>query len=185
MGRFKIYAYISMDGFVSRIDGDMDWMMRYAKGKDYGFDQFRASVGAVVCSSRHYATLHSNGDKWQYGDLPCYIVTRYPAQYPGDRNIHFISTDNTTKLKDCKEIAQLRAMEKDIWIAGDKELVTEFLEMGLIDEVTLIRIPVTLGNGLQLASHSGREIDWKILDTEKYDNDVIRTHYYRKRQIRK
>lgn len=177
MGRFKIYAHISMDGFVARIDGDIDWMMKYLKGNDYGYAKFRESVGAVVFGGRHYAMLQSYGFKWQYGDLPCYVVTRYPFQYPADRNIRFILAGNGTTLKDSKEIAELRAMERDVWLAGDKELVAEFLEMGLIDEVTLVRIPVTLGNGLPLAGGSRSEIAWRITLHEKYGNDVVRTDF--------
>ena len=72
MNRIGIFAPISLDGYVRRINGDIDWIMHYLKGRDYGFEKFKAALGGVVINRVYYTMHHSYDLRWPFGDLPCY-----------------------------------------------------------------------------------------------------------------
>lgn len=182
MGKIKVFTHVSLDGFVSRNDGDIDWMLPFLKGNDYGYNSFRESLGGVILSDVHYTTLQSYGFKWQYGDLPCCVITQNPARYVKNQspNLHFIAIDNGAKLAEDKRIAGLLSGDKDIWLAGDRELVSRFMGVGLIDEVTLVILPITLGSGRPLAGGYGSENLWELAGVQKYDNGAVRIDYRRR-----
>jgi len=181
MNEIKMFAPITMDGFASRIDGDIDWAQKYLSARDYGYGDFLATIGGVVFNRRHYTTLMSYDFKWPYGDRPCFVVTGEHFFPPENRDFRFLTIKNGAKLGN-RHIEQLRQVDGDIWLVGDNEMIARFQEMGLIDEVTLLVLPVTLGNGLPLATGSSREHGWQLTHCEKYDNGVVRVCYRRERE---
>lgn len=179
MNKIKIFAPISIDGFISRIDGDIDWMMKYITTEDYGYNDFLSSIGGVVFNQRHYTKLQNFDFSWQYTDRHCFIVTSDPYSFSNKQDFHFLVRKNGAKLNKRQHINKLREVKGDIWLAGDSVLISQFLEMELIDEVILLVIPVILGNGLPLIARSSWEGDWMMAHHQAYDNGVIRLDYHR------
>lgn len=178
--KIKIFSPVSMDGYASRIDGDINWTLRYLEGQDHGFEDFIGTVGSVVFNLAHYRMFQSHGLKWLYGDLPCHVITRRHVTYPSSRNIHPLVLHNGAKLSDREQLDKLWQGEGDIWLAGNNELVSQFLDMGLVDEVTVLILPVTLGNGLPLARRNSGESRWELGERKDFDNGMVRLKYHHK-----
>ena len=178
-----MFAPISMDGFTSRIDGDIGWTLRYLKGPDYGFNRFLGSIGGVIFNRNHYTMLQSYDFKWLYGDLPCYVVTLQPFPHPPSQKLHFLLTEEGMKLHESELQNELQNKNEDLWLAGDNELISQFLEMGLVDEMTLLILPVTLGNGSPLIPCRHDESLWELAEKTEYGNGVVKLVYTRKKEV--
>lgn len=74
--------------------------------------------------------FQAHGLNWQYGNLPCHVITRRHFTYPSSRNIHPLVLHNGAKLSDREQLDRLRQGEGDVWLAGNNELVSQFLDMG-------------------------------------------------------
>jgi len=48
--RIKLYIATSLDGFIARENGSIDWLTKYENGSetDYGYSKFYASIGTVL-----------------------------------------------------------------------------------------------------------------------------------------
>ena len=109
------------------------------------------------------------------------LITQQSFTFPDSRNIHPVILKDGDKLTADRVREELQGIEGDVWLAGSNELMAEFMEMNLIDEVTLLVLPVTLGKGLPLTSRSNAENGWELASMEKYDNGVVKTTYVRPR----
>ena len=54
--RFAVFIATSLDGFIARADGTLDWLDRY-HGEDHGYGAFFAGVDALVIGRGTYDTV--------------------------------------------------------------------------------------------------------------------------------
>ena len=177
--KIKIYSFITQDGFMSGMNGDIDWLLEYPRlnDEDYGFHEFRDSVDCIVMNGMFYALLQSR-DLWSFGDTKCHIIT------PQTFNIATI--DKATYVHICPQkghgiietIMELRdSNNRDIWLVGDHEIISLCMEHSLIDEMILNVVPVFIYNGKSLFAQSGLEQLWRLEHRNWYDNGVIQMRY--------
>lgn len=95
-----------------------------------------------------------------------------------DGKTKFIHTHRDNGGSIIEIIKTLRAEASgDIWLAGDREIISLCLDYRLIDEITLNIIPVTLGSGTPLFNRHKTELDWTLLDYHKFINGVVQLKY--------
>jgi dihydrofolate reductase len=82
--RVTIHMVASLDGFIARKDGRVDWLEtsdEYVDGDtlDPGFvDAFLKTIDCYVMGSRTYDTalgFEARGFGWSYGDKPTFVLT--------------------------------------------------------------------------------------------------------------
>lgn len=179
MGKIKMYAVVSLDGFTARADGDVDWVIKYTKKEDYGFREFSKTIDHVLINHNQYTLLQSYDFRWPYRDLPCYVITDESFVFPRDRDIRFMLY--VEGMDYLSQVEDLRNGEKgDIWLAGDHKLVTAMLQRDIVDEVTLVMLPITIGHGIPLSLGNARENRWELVSEKKYDSGVVRLRYKKK-----
>ena len=54
-----------------------------------------------------------------------------------------------------------------------------FLRLGLVDEISLMIAPVTLGDGLRLFGDSGNQQQWNLKNVVGYRNGYVELSYRR------
>ena len=172
MKKIKLYIATSIDGYIARGDGDLDWLTEFSNPEkaDYGYQTFFESIGSIIMGGNAYRIILSMGVLPTYKNKPVYVITRNPAVLKN--NISFITEniiENITKLQNEEG--------KDIWLAGGGKLVTMLLNHGMIDEMTIIRIPTILGHGISLFPDNPKESEWKIKDCTCHQNGVVRITY--------
>ncbi len=176
MKKIKLYIAASIDGYIARSDGDLDWLMKYpiTSDKNYGYNDFFESIDTIIMGGRTYRDILNMDFIWPYKDKPTYIITR--KSLISKDYIHFIS-ENISEIV----FALKNNKGKDIWLVGGGEIISSFMSQELIDEMIITTIPVILGNGIKLFSGISKESEWITIANQKYDNGVTQAHYSIKR----
>ena len=174
MKKIKLYIAVSLDGYIARSNGDIDWLTEYPINSEtnYGYNEFYKSIDTVIMGGRTYRDILCMDVIFPYKDKTTYVVTRNPLSEK--ENIHFV-TDNIIDT-----VLNLREKEgQDIWLVGGGELITMLLNKDLIDEMVITYIPVILGNGISLFPNSPKESKWKLGNSIQFTNGVLQAIYTR------
>jgi dihydrofolate reductase len=154
VAKTQYYTATSIDGYIADQDGSLDWLFEVDEGTDNPFGAFFAGVGAFAMGATTYEWVLKNDNvldepgNWHdmYGDMPCWVFTHRELPLVPDANIFFVSGD----VKRVHEAMQVAAQGRNVWIVGGGDLVGEFADQGLLDEIILGVAPVTLGAGAPL-----------------------------------
>lgn len=174
MSKTKLFIATTLDGFIARENGSLDWLHSFPNPVqlDYGYHDFLTTVDTIVMGRKTYEEILSFGIDWPYEEFSTYIVT-------SDEN-YTTKTNNTYTLSDMdkKAISDLKdKSEKGIWLVGGGTLITSFLNLGAIDEMTLSIIPVILGKGIRLFPNEPKEAQFKLQTNEVFKTGVVNLVY--------
>lgn len=171
--RIKLYIACSLDGFIAREDGSIDWLTEYENNSetDYGYSEFYESIGTVLMGRKTYEQALGFGD-WPYGEKKAYVFTRQKELLHREKNVEFISGDIG------KFVSQLEEnTEEDIWLVGGSQLVKAFLEENLVQDFIVFLVPIILGSGIPLFDCIGKEIRLRTGEVERYENGLVKVEY--------
>ena len=156
MPKTVFHTATTINGSLATDDDSLQWLFDVpTEGLEHGdLTQFMPGLGAIVMGSTTYnwvvdfENLMEHPEKWQpfYGDRTTWVFTsREQRQVPG-ANLRFTSGD-------VSEVwAQILASANggDVWVMGGGELVGQFIDAGLLDEIRLSIAPATLVSGRPL-----------------------------------
>jgi dihydrofolate reductase len=174
--RVTLHVVSSLDGFIARKDNSVSWLEGngsvYEDGVSLSEEEATAFVKAIDCyvlGSRTYEHALELG--WPYGDTPTVVVTgrKLPSI---KKSVEFYSGDLEALLHE-----KLAPRYRNIWLVGGAMLSQRFLELGLVDEITLTIAPVLLGNGLRLFGGSVAEQRWDLKNVVAYKNGFVELSY--------
>lgn len=165
MRKIILFIASSLDGFIARESGDIDWL---PKNTDSGYNDFYKSIDTVIMGKKTYNQVLTFGD-YPYKDKKSYVFTRN-NDLTKDENIQFVHDIN----KFVKEIVSKSGT--DIWLVGGTEIISEFVNLGFIDEIILSIIPVVLGKGIPLFKNIQKEIKVELVKTTDYGG-LVELHY--------
>jgi dihydrofolate reductase len=112
-----------------------------------------AGLGAVVSGRWTYEVAEHWGDKNPW-DKPFFIVTHRPEEQPPGDDFVFVDGVETAV-----ELAREAAGDKDVHVMGGADTIRQALEVGLVDELSIIIAPVVLGGGKRLFEGFSKSID--------------------------
>jgi dihydrofolate reductase len=153
----QYYTATSLDGNIADENNSLDWLFdvdRDGEQAERSFAAFFAEVGAMAMGATTYEwvveheRLLEDPGKWHgyYADTPCWVFThRALAAVPG-ANIFFVEGD----VEPIHERMKQTAAGKNVWLVGGGELVGQFADRQLLDEILVGIAPVTLGRGAPL-----------------------------------
>ena len=163
-----LYIAMSLDGFIAREDGSVDWLMEY--DDDYGYADFIESIEAVIMGRKTYEQIKTLSNNYPYKDKNTYIVTRnLSLDCPFDHKI--ISDDIENEIIRIKEKSK-----KNIWLVGGERLVNYCLDHCLIDRVILFIVPILINSGIRLLKNL-KPTNLKLENIKKYDNSMLMLDY--------
>ena len=154
VAKTQYYTATSIDGYIADPDNSLDWLFEVDEGTDNPFGAFFAGVGAFAMGATTYEWVLKNDnllaepENWHdmYGDIPCWVFTHRDLPPVPNANIFFISGD----VKRVHEAMLVAAQGRNVWLVGGGDLVGEFADQGLLDEIILGVAPVMLGGGAPL-----------------------------------
>lgn len=167
----KIILYIaaSIDGYIARENGDIDWLEK-AEGKgDNGYGQFLEGIDTVLMGKKTYDQVLGFDIPFPYSDKKCYVFST--KSRGRDEYVEFINDDIVSF---CQKLNQKPG--KDIWIVGGGSVLKEFWKHQLIDEIQLAIIPTILGKGIPLFSTEAKETSLQLLKTEQFNQITMLTY---------
>lgn len=172
----QYYTATSLDGFIADPQNSLDWLFQFEMTDDY--PDFIRDVGAVVMGSTTYEWVLSDlarsdaEPRWPY-DLPTWVFTsRVLPTAPGG-DIRFVSGD----VAPVHEQMVAEAHGKNIWLVGGGELVGQFHDQGLLDELIVTVAPVTLGGGAPLLPRLIATPPLRLLSTKTYGEALVQLRY--------
>jgi dihydrofolate reductase len=179
----SVYVATSLDGFVARTDGSLDWLdeanSAVPENEDCGFRAFMELVDVLVMGRKTYEKVLSFG-QWPYGETPVVVLSRNRISFPpGLPDIVTHSAETPEELLKRFSGGGVR----HIYIDG-ANTIQRFLAKDLVDEITVTIIPVILGNGLPLFAPTADDIRLAHMHTTVYDFGYIQTTYAVKNVLR-
>lgn len=176
MRKLILYIATSIDGYIAREDGSVDWLEDkdfMIEGEDFGYQAFIDTIDTSIMGGDTYKEVLGFGIPWPYAKQTNYVFTR--SDYPTQSSVTFVRENITQFVKDLK--AQ---PGKDIWLIGGGKINTEMMKANLIDEMIISVMPVTLGNGIPLFSPDAHQEKFTLNHVHSYKTGVIQTHYRKK-----
>jgi dihydrofolate reductase len=170
----------SLDGFIARKDGRVDWMEtsdEFAGGKtlDPGFvETFLKTIDCYVMGSRTYETalnFESKGLGWAYGDKPTFVLTSRDLPRTRD-TVEFYSGDLAQFVNE-----HLRPRFRSIWFVGGGMVSGECLRLGLADEVRYSILPILIGDGIPFFEKLDRDVALHLAEVKAYKSGTVALRY--------
>jgi dihydrofolate reductase len=116
-----------------------------AAGEDRAWlEETMAANGAVIAGRGTYEAAGHWGDKNPWG-IPVFVVTHRPREEPAGDEFRFAGS-----LTEAVERARTAAGGRQVHIMGGADLIRQALRAGLVDELSIIIAPLTLGAGKRL-----------------------------------
>jgi uncharacterized protein YecE (DUF72 family)/dihydrofolate reductase len=155
-GKTQYFTATSIDGYIADTDNSLDWLYQaHDDAHDEGrWEAFIGAVGAMAMGATTYEwvleheKLLEDPGKWHefYSDIPCWVFTHRELPAIAGADLSFVQGD----VRPVHETMTAAAGVKNIWLVGGGELVGQFADQGLLDEIQLHVAPVTLGAGAPL-----------------------------------
>jgi dihydrofolate reductase len=180
----SVYIATSLDGFIARENGDLDWLPGSHEGEshgsenveeDFGFQEFMDSVDVVVMGRNTYEMVQlvlSTG-QWPYGSKRVVVLSSKLSQGPGDlpENVQVKSGSPAELIEALQESGA-----KHLYIDGGKT-IQGFLKAGLIQELIITMIPVLIGTGIPLFGPLDNDLKLQHIETRSYPNGFVQSKY--------
>jgi dihydrofolate reductase len=161
----------SLDGFIQSASGNLSWLNdAMAPGEDYGFAETEARTGAYVIGANTYREM---GGTSGVGAVPTYVVT-HDAVLATGRNVRSYAGDLAQLIETVRSDID---PGKDICVFGGGRLVTQLLELGLIDELGVSIIPVVLGNGVRLFGAMASSTKLELMVCRPFPSGIVILNY--------
>ena len=159
----------SLDGFIQSSSGDLSWLNDVmAPDEDYGFAETEARTGAYVIGANTYREMGGTG-----GAVPTYVVT-HDATLAAGRNVRPYAGDLRQLIDTVRADID---PGKDICVFGGGRLVSQLLELGLIDELGVSIIPVVLGSGVPFFDAMTTSTKLQLLECRPFPSGIVALNY--------
>jgi dihydrofolate reductase len=177
MKKIKVYIACSLDGYIARPDGSIDWLESLPNPNqlDYGYTDFIATIDTVVMGRNTYQEVLGFDVPWPYADCTTYVVSTNPDLELPTENTRLINSDLSGQLK---KIAELEG--KDIWIVGGGPLIAALLSEQLVDDLLIFIMPILIGSGIPLFPEGVKETTFALAEAKAYETGVVQLHYKKK-----
>lgn len=172
--KISVFIATSIDGYIAKKDGDIEWLTTFSlpthenEDKDCGFSKFYSDVDVLVMGRNSYEVV-SNFDTWPYEGKRVVVlsskltsVCEKAKLFKGDIP-HLIEKLHADGIK-------------HIYVDGGVT-ISQFLNMGLIDQMIISIIPVVLGAGIPLFSKINSDKWCRLISSQVYSNGLVQLRY--------
>ena len=175
----RVFIATSVDGYIARADGDLDWLTdppeesrhvpaHHGDDAPPDYDAFITQVTHLVMGRGTYEKVLTF-DPWPYGRFRVLVIST-GLERGRDARVSVVASIDEA----CAVLDQERATS--VYVDGGK-VVSEFLALCLIDELTITRAPVLLGAGLPLFHTLPTETRLIHLGTSTSTSGMTSTRY--------
>lgn len=175
-----IHMAASLDGFIARKDGSVDWLETSDKfeGGDTMVpefvEEFLKTIDCYVMGSRTYETaldFEAKGLGWSYGDKPTFVLTSRALRKTRD-TVEFYSGELALLVDQ-----RLRPNFRSIWFVGGGEVSGECLRLGLADEVRYSIMPILIGDGISFFDALDKDVALHLAEVKTYESGMVALRY--------
>jgi dihydrofolate reductase len=170
--KVSVYIATSLDGFIARKNGDLDWLPAPTEGgEDFGYAEFMSTIDYIVMGRNTFEKALTFGG-WHY-DKKVIVLTGRELTLPPDL------TDKVEALH-LPPRSLLHELERrgvrHIYLDGGVT-IQRFLREGLVDEMTITTIPILIGEGLPLFGSLAGDVPLELLTSRSFANGFVQSVY--------
>ena len=162
---------MSLDGFLARQDGSIDWLKPF-EGAERGYNSFFASIDTLVMGRRTYEfvlEMLGAGMAWPYDGKRLVVMTHRPVD--GTNGERAFSGEPEPLLQELESQGA-----RHIYVDGGV-VIRSFLAAGLLDEITVSVVPCLLGAGFPLFGGVRNESGLNLERVTSFERGFIQLHY--------
>ena len=168
--KLSVFVGTSLDGFIARRNGEYDFLPA-GGGEPHGYDEFIASVDTILIGRNTFEVVLKL-PTWPYSDKRVVVLSHRPLDFSGiEGRVEQMSGE---PMRIARELAATGA--KHVYIDGGI-VIQEFLRSGLIDHITITRVPVLIGEGIPLFGSVRQDIKLRHLHTRQYESGLVASEY--------
>jgi len=173
--RVSAFIATSLDGFIARANGDLDWLAggeRADSSEDYGYKAFMATVDVLVMGRHTYEKVLTF-DEWPYGSTPVIVLssTRVPIPARVAASVECMACPPGVLVRCLAE----RGV-RHLYVDGGKT-IQGFLEAGCIQQLIITSIPILIGSGIPLFGPLTHDIRLQHVETRQFPNGLLQSTY--------
>ena len=174
----SVFIATSLDGFIADKEGGIDWLHTIPNPNmdDMGYVEFNKNIDALVMGRVTFETVCGFDVDWPY-DKPVFVLSNKLSEIPESHKGKAFLVKGT--LIEILEQIHGKGFNK-LYIDGGTT-IRNFLKEDLIDEMVLTKIPILLGGGSSLFSELPNQLNFELIGTKTYLNQVTQNHYRRKK----
>lgn len=171
-----VYVARSLDGFIARADGAVDWLGEPEGDEDYGWAEFLATIDAIIMGRVTFEQVLTFG-AWPYEGTPLTVLSTTIDTVPE----HLVGKADVSALEPSALLRQLANKGcRRVYVDGGRTVQT-FLSADLIDEMVLTTLPVLIGDGIPLFGPLHSDLVWTHVSTRVFGSGLVQSSYRRLR----
>ena len=174
--RCSVFIATSLDGFIARDDGSIDWLSEANRavplGEDCGYGAFMADVDVLVMGRNTFDQV-LGFESWPYGAMPVVVLSHRDILVP----LHLPPVVTASRETPAELVAGLTARGAGKVYVDGGLTIQSFLAAGLIDDVTITTIPVLLGAGKRLFGPLPSAVRLVHEGTRTFDFGFVQSRY--------
>jgi len=171
----SVYIATSLDGFIARANGDIDWLSGGGSedgGEDYGYKEFWDTVDVLVMGRNTYEKVLTFGE-WPYGSKPVVVLSSKQVQI----RKHIAKSVESMSCSPSELVSRLSGRgARHLYVDGGKT-IQGFLDAGLIQQLIITRIPILIGSGIPLFGPLTHDIRLRHIETRQFANGLVQSKY--------
>ena len=179
----SVFIATSADGYIATKNGDVDWLEKagnpdadMGEQSDMGFKNYISSIDCIVMGRKCMEKISSfnlTPEQWPYGDTRIIVLSNTMKEVPDN-------LQGKVEMYSGEIPALISRLEREgvqhAYIDGGAT-ITSFLNLKLINEMTITRAPILLGEGISLFGKTNKPIKLEDAQAEAYPNDFIQVKY--------
>lgn len=169
-----IFSATSLDGYIARPDGDIDWLLqRDDPAEDHGYLDFIADKDMIVMGRGSYEKVLTF-DTWPY-DRPVLVLSRQLADTPVPEALKGKVRFSSQTPRDAMAALAGEGVRR-VYVDGG-QLVQSFLRDGLVADMVITTIPVLIGSGRRLFGELPRDLDLALVSCRSFPSGLVQSTY--------
>ena len=166
MRKVVLFIASSLDGYIARPNGDIDWLFT---DQNYGYSAFLDTIDTLLMGRKTYEQVLTFGE-YPYPEKKSYVLTK---------KLGFQTEHDVTAAADVESLVkEVRSVEgKNIWLVGGSVLIRDCLEKHLINEIIISIIPIVLGDGIPLFANPTTATDLHLTGWQTYSSGLVQLSY--------
>ena len=167
----SVFVGASVDGFIARLNHDLDFLPP-GGGEPHGYDEFIASVDAIVIGRRTFEKVLTLGP-WAYGAKRVVVLSSRPV----DLSAAAGGVVEQMAGPEAEIVARLAASGASNLYVDGGITIQRFLRAGLVQRIIITRVPVLIGEGIPLFGSLKHDVRLRHVATRHFPSGLVQSEY--------